>query len=484
VPTFCSRLGALAGLVFTSIGGFAQPPGPMSPASLPPPAPPVEVQGAPCPSPGAESKPAAPKFDILWNNGLYFQTANKDFTAHLGGLVHLDSAWYAAPASLQTFPGGTGRFTDGSTPRRLRLFADGTMYSNFDYLFAMEFANGTGPVGSTGAPLATNTFASPGVLDAWITMKDVPWVGNVRVGNQKEPFGLEHLNSARFQEFIERTYLNEVGQPSAFNNGRTPGVSLFRTWAEDRVYTAVGVFKNISDVFGFGLGDGEYAATGRIGLLPLYLPNDLFVWHVGGAMSYRDPANDAVRLRARPELRSSPSPGPLLNILADTGTLGASSQVLYGLENVVIVGPVAWQSEYFAARVNSTTVGGVNIGTTFFQGFYSQATVFLTGESRGWDAKNAVTRRVVPKRNFGFSKDGDDGGPGAWELAARYTYLDLNDKSVTGGRLNDVTLGVNWYWNPNMKMQLNYDYVYRDMASNPLAKGAVHSAGVRMALDF
>ena len=183
---------ALAGLLLAAPGVSAQIPGPMSPANLPSPVPPVVVSQpsafppgvvvdpvtpsfppGPPPPTGDVKPPAppAPKFEATWNNGLFFHTANKEFSAHVGGVVHLDSAWYAAPNSLQTFPGGTGRFTDGATPRRLRLFAEGTAYKNFDYLFAMEFANGQGPVGSTGAPLATNTFTVPGVLDAWVTVR-------------------------------------------------------------------------------------------------------------------------------------------------------------------------------------------------------------------------------------------------------------------------------------------------------------------------
>jgi phosphate-selective porin OprO/OprP len=261
-------------------------------------------------------------------------------------------------------------------------------------------------------------------------------------------------------------------------------VSAFRTWADDRVYTAAGVFKNVSNVFGFGVGDGEYAVTGRVAVLPLFQPDDNLVWHLGGAMSYRDPANDAVRLRTRSSLRGAINGSPQLNVLADTGTLGAASQVIFGLEHVVIAGPVTWQSEYFGSRVNSTSVGTANLGATYYQGVYTEVMLFLTGESRGWDAKNAVTKRVVPRRNFGFATDGEGGGPGAWEVAVRYTYLDLNDGAIRGGRLNNVTLGLNWYWNPNMKMQFDYDYAYRDMAVNPLAKGSIHSAGVRMALDF
>ncbi len=466
--------------------GFAGPdrlPAPPTAAPAPMPAIPSTPDQSALPPIMASPPPAstAPKFEAVWNNGLFLQTPNKDFVAHIGGTVHADAAFYTAGTGLQQFPGGTGRFSDGANFRRIRFFMEGSMYKNIDYKVELEFANGIGfsPAGTQSAVVQGSVVNSPGPTDAWITVKQVPFLGNVRIGNQKEWFSLEHLNNYKFLEFMERSYLFDFSQPTAFNNGFTPGISAFRTWADDRIFTAVGGYKNESDLLGFGVGDGQYAVTGRVAGLPVWEPDDKVFWHVGGAMSHRDPVNGQVQIRIRNEVRNAPF--PLLNLVANTGLVNASSQTLYNLETAAVYGPLTLQAEYTQNLINGASVGtGPNVGTLSYSGFYAEAMFFLTGESRAWDPKIGIFKRVVPLNNFGFGGC----GTGAWEVAARYTYLDLNDKGINGGRLNDVTLGLNWYLNPNTKIQFNYDYLYKDGANNPEAKGSVHSLGTRLAVDF
>lgn len=455
-----------------------------------PPLPPtvLETIGAGVPAPTMEAakvepaKPAATTLEAVWNNGLFVQTKDKQFVIHVGGTVHYDGAWYLAPEALERYPGGTGAFNDAANPRRGRLRLDGTLYKDVDFMIEYEFFNGVAQSGLTGPTRLGNVWNSPGPTDAWITLKQIPLVGNVKIGNQKEPFSLEHLNSFRYLEFMERSFLFDGSQNTAFNNGFTPGVSVFRTWADDRIYSAAGVFKNESDLFGVGLGDGQYAATGRLAWLAFDAPDHKSFLHVGGAMSYRDPVDGQVRIRIRNNVRNAPF--PLLNLVADTGAINASSQSLYNLETAAAVGPWTFQAEYLANLVRNAKPAGLpDQGTAVFQGYYAETMLFLTGEHRTWNPKTATFNRVTPLRNFGFD-GGTPSGFGAWELAMRYSYMNLTDKEIRGGRLNAVTLGLNWYLNPNAKLQFNYDYLYRDDGVNPLAKGTVHSAGVRMAFDF
>ena len=61
-------------------------------------------------------------------------------------------------------------------------------------------------------------------------------------------------------------------------------------------------------------------------------------------------------------------------------------------------------------------------------------------------------------------------GKGAWELAARWSYLELNDKNIEGGRPSDVTIGVNWYYNNRMRFMANY---VRGLLDDPVDRESV-----------
>lgn len=452
---------------------------------------------------GAPAAPPAPsaaerlKMTARWNGpnpGVWIETPDKNFVFHPGATVQYDYAFYTASQALQLARGGTGKFSDGFNLRRARIFFEGTLYEAVDYKFELEFMNGIGfsPAGTQNPIVAGSVTNSPGPTDAWFTIKDVPWVGNVRVGSQKEWFSLEHLNNYRALEFLERSYLFDLAQPTAFNNGFSPGVSLYRTWADDRVFSAIGVYKNESDLLGFGVNDGNYAITGRLTGLPVWRPDDKLFWHVGGAYSHRDPVNGQVQVRVRDNVRNAPF--PLLPLIANTGLINASSQDLFNIETAAVYGSLTLQAEYTANVLHSVSVpltaagpvpSGLPQGNVLFQGAYAEAMFLLTGESRTFNNKTMVMNRVVPNRPLRLKPGADcDGyGCGAWELALRYTYVDLTDKAIAAGRLDSVTLGVNWYLNTSAKVQFNYDYTRRSDFPTE-ARGAVSALGIRSAFDF
>ena len=133
-------------------------------------------------------------------------------------------------------------------------------------------------------------------------------------------------------------------------------------------------------------------------------------------------------------------------------------------------GPISLQGEYALADVNTSN----SMGDPSFTGAYVAATWTLTGESRTYKNSEARFGTVSPDKPF----DGEEGGNGAWELALRYSMVDLADSFVTGGELNGVTVGVNWYLNPFTRMMFNY--VFADLDD----VGDTHIFQTRFQVDF
>ena len=50
------------------------------------------------------------------------------------------------------------------------------------------------------------------------------------------------------------------------------------------------------------------------------------------------------------------------------------------------------------------------------------------------------------------------GGPGAWELVAHATYVDLDDKAITGGKFWRLTPMLNWYLSDHVRLEAAYGY--------------------------
>ena len=91
---------------------------------------------------------------------------------------------------------------------------------------------------------------------------------------------------------------------------------------------------------------------------------------------------------------------------------------------------------------------------------------------------------AAERRRVGTGTRPPRGTGGAWEVGARYSFVDLTAGPVRGGKLDDVTLGLTWYLNPLFRVDFNYEYLYRHDVSNEATAGLQHAFGTRIALDF
>ena len=459
---------------------------------------PVGLDAAP---PAAPAKPDPASMKGGWGkNGFEAVSPNKDFVIHIGGRVQVDAV------ALQNSPlvlGGVG--TDDSVNfRRARFRMDGTMYKRMTWATEFDWVNGfnTDPTAGASPVFANggNVALAPAITDMWVALTELPILGNVKVGSQKHPIGLEHLNSSRFLDFMERSYLQDAFF-GPFNNGFVPGISTYN-WneAENATY-AVGAYKNTQNFFGYDTGDNEYMLTGRMTAVPWSANDDAQLLHVGCGASYQgldqdaNPAVGNVRLRSRASLRNGPPSGLNPN-LADTnftGRIFADNETLVTPEIAFVAGPWLWQAEYVAGFINGATftpTGGAatHVGQIFTQGHYVEVLYFLTGEHRAYERHEARFGRVVPRNNLTWNPSGIT-DLGAWQVGARYGFLDLNDGIVSGGYIQDLTVGLNWFLNPFSKIQFNY--IHQHVNSAGFLAGAAFANndnldgfGVRCAYDF
>lgn len=411
------------------------------------------------------------------SEGLTFVSRDGNFKGHVGGVVQMDAIGFGFVGDgITSVPGGAG--TQPSVEfRRLRFRFEGTMYDWIDYVYESDYAlalQNTDQLNGAAQNLGLRSFP-PGVgvqagntinviqpTTIFMTFKQIPILGNIRVGNQQDWISLDHIESARFLDFMERATIMDAFN-GANNNGYTPGISAFNNTEDKNAGFQIGVYKNNVYDSGFTYDIGNaWTYGGRVIWTPYYDEESKgrYLIHTGLGSEYRTfnknvsgtTGFDNVRVRSRGVLRNAAS--TLDPNFADTGNFYAASQTLINPEIAINWGPLLIQGEYSASwfyGVKPAQNVATDLGTLFMQGGYVQTLYFLTGENRNYNRQSGVFGRVIPNENAHPSRSW-----GAWQVGARYDWLDLNSGIVSGGREQDLTLGLNWFLNPNARFQLNY----------------------------
>jgi len=292
----------------------------------------------------------------------------------------------------------------GTEFRRARLFASGNIADDWKYKAQYDFAGN-----------------ETELKDMYIQYTGWDF-GKITLGQFKQEQGLEVLTSSRYMTFIERASI------SAF----VPDYRISAGLAGD-----ADAWHYAASIFGDkeGNSDGALGVSGRLAWGPKFGDSQV---HVGGSASWQDP-NDDWRTRARPETH-------LTGVrLVDTGTLDDIDNVVtFGFEGAWVLGPFSVQGEWMQQTVNRDSGDEPDL-----TGWYVYGSWFITGESRSYKGGK-----------FGRTKASN-----AWELAARYSNMDLEDSSILGGQQDVYTVGLNYYVNPYLRFMLNYVYADADDVS-------------------
>ncbi len=349
--------------------------------------------------------------------------------------------------------------------RRVRFGVKGSIKDNMEYKIEMEFAD----------PNDTE------YRDLYIGWNDLPFFQTLLIGNQKRPYGLDHINSSRYNVFLERPFIVE-----AFNDdARRLGIASYGV-SEDQVYNwRYGVYngEKTQDDAGYVSDHYQLELAGRLASTPWYDEStggrSYFHWAVSGTTAYPDghgsgDAPNVARFHTRPEARMS-------SRWLNTDRIEfAQNYRLLGLESVLNLGPMQLVGEIEQTWMDRDS----GASDLYFWGGYGYVSYFFTGEHMPWDRETGQLGRVKPFENFFLVSTCDDGtasGWGAWQIAARWSYADLSDDDITGGVGESFTLGLNWHWNPNSRLQLNY-------INGVIDTGADHAnydiVGARFMVDF
>lgn len=406
-------------------------------------------------------------------------TSDGRFSATLHGVMQLDTAKYDQEDRLPAAV--TARdLSGGANFRRARIGVDGKVFGAFDYNILFDF-------GGSGAE------DSGRVQEMWVQYSGLKPL-RFRVGAFAPPLGLEDAASTNGALFPERPAAADIARGLAGGDTRI-GAGVIGNgdhWFASAIATGplVQSLNSGATAFNAPIFDEQQGYALRLAGTPLHG----FDWlvHVGANASIVAQPTDlgaaaatryALQLRERPELRVDGTR------LIDTGQIDAKGAQAYGLELAAQKQNLFVQGEYFDISVDRRNPA-LGASDPSFKGWYVEGGWVLTGERRKYNITTAAFDAPGVDKPF----DPANGQWGAWELAARYSTIDLNYSEnsliaadrVRGGQQDIWTVGVNWFPNPAVKFMLDYYNVSVDRKNAAgLAIGQdYHALNLRSQLAF
>jgi phosphate-selective porin OprO/OprP len=395
-----------------------------------------------------------------------------DFSLSLRALVQYDSAYYGQGQ----LPAGTD-FSSGNDFRRARFGFEGTAFKDWSYQFIYDFG-GSGVEGST-------------ISAAYVQYNGLAPV-HLRLGAFPPSESFDDSTSASDLLFLERSQPTDLARSIAGSDGRDAA----QIFAYDDNYFVSAAYTGslVGDAATF---DEQQAIVARGAYRFVALDDVNFA--LGADTTYvikfpdltaGDNSAHAFRLRERPELNVDANGIRLI----DTGNIDADHGWEWGVEAAGNYHNFYGQGGYFGFDASRRDLGNpLGLSDPSFNGWYLQGSWILTGEVKKY--KPETGSWGVPKPSEPFSLDKP--GIGAWELAARYSDLDLNYHAgqdglaipvdgIRGGDQRIWSAGINWYPNQVIRFMLDYQHVdvsRLNTAGAPL-DGTLGDISLRMQLSL
>ncbi|HUJ97739.1 MAG TPA: porin [Stellaceae bacterium] len=370
------------------------------------------------------------------------------------------------------FSTGPHSLTSGVNARRARIGVLGKFAGDWNYALIADFG------GSSDGAQQSN------IENAYVTYNGFRPVA-IDLGYIDVPWTLDESTSSNDIMFLERTEIGNVVTNLASGDNRA---AFGARSNDDRYWAGAYLTGPTSGAQHTGSNQQQLAGVARATYQALQGPDYSLHAGVDGEYVFSPRADgssssstaDTVAFSDRPELRVDPT------AFLNTGNIPAKNAAAVGAE---LAG--GWQSLFFQGEYYHVFVDQAGLSATApkpelnFDGFYTEASWTITGESRKYIPTTGAYSAIVPNHPLSLK----NGGWGAFELAARYAYIDLNDHDkpgvsplvtggVFGGRVQGITLGVNWYPVRNIRFMLNYIHNVVNKLPVTTALGGTSGGGV------
>ena len=368
---------------------------------------------AAAPALAAPQPESSVKFDASLDHGLRLRWREQGASLQLGGRLQLDGGWVDED---------TNQDSDNFDVANGRIYLEGRWHDDWRAKIEYDFAH-----------------ISTGFRNVWLGYYGFEHT-RIWLGNHTAPFGMEENASSNDILFAQRAL------PAALAPSFGTGLMVENWGSPFRTQLGRAGWTVGAGVYGAPFIQTDYdrhrsqhwAVAGRATFAPFVRKRR--VLQIGGSVEYRDVLGDNDwRISRRPESTLMPALfGQTLSNVAAVTTAGAEAAALFG--------PVLIQGEYmhdFVDRQASSTFSNPD-----FKGAYAQASWVLTGESHRYFKSQGTFGGVRPRHWLG-----------ALELAARWSWIDLTDEGVAGGKAMDITAGVNWWLREHLRLMFNYIHV-------------------------
>lgn len=343
--------------------------------------------------------------------------------------------------------------------RRARLGVEGVVFYDWKYKFEVDFAGDAAEIKDAYVAYANWGPSSWGMSE-------------IRAGNYYVYNSLEEVTSSRFITFMERAAFTE-----AFFLDRQIGAGVLvggEHWSLQTGY--YGAPAGEQETFF----DDTTAAAVRGTIAPIN--NDTMVVHLGASYRHRDAGT--LRETGVAELfryRAHSADLHLSDRFVVTPRIGDTDD-MFNLEGAFVWKSFSMQGEY-AQLESDLPVSLANVTPTY-NGWYVDASLFLTGEMRNYEAETGEFGRTKVKHPV----YGGSHGWGAWQIAGRYDVLDLSDKAaaipgcVDCGEQKTWLIGVNWWLTDYTALKLNV--TQSDIEGGANAGATIKGVGLRAQVDW